>query len=275
MKKIMAVIAAAAVALTLVGCANFGAKTSGTKWKKTFKLDATDTEKLKDADGTEANYARGFAALSTSKKCNYIETTITLPAKEKDKAANIFTASGVSPAVIGLAIDVHETTVNNKKYYDFVLVGVRPSSGEFYVEKYENIAKDDLKESMITNDSAIGGAKSNAASGAAKWTSLDGKGSASFVSGKTVKIDTNADGDKSFTITVTQDTAGTYVIKNGTTKLGEYTRALTDAEKASTAKLAYGQIFMYGNAPKGTKLTAKFDSNKDATKGLFADEDEE
>lgn len=276
MKKIMAVIAAAAVALTLVGCANFGAKTSGTKWKKTFKLDATDTEKLKDADGTEANYARGFAALSSSKKCNYIETTVTLPAKEKDKAANIFTASGVSPAVIGLAIDVHETTVNNKKYYDFVLVGVRPSSGEFYVEKYENIAKDDLKESMITNDKAIGGASETAAAGAAKYTSLDGKSTgASFVSGKKVTVDTNEAGDKSFKITVTQDTAGTYVIKNGNTKLGEYTRALTDAEKASTAKLAYGQIFMYGNAPKGTKLTAKFDSNKDATKGLFADEDEE
>lgn len=273
MKKIMAVIAAAAVALTLVGCANFGAKTSGTKWSKNFAIDATG--EIKDADGTAADYARGFAALSASKKCSAIETTITLPKKDKKgNAVNIVKSSSGAFAVVGLAIDVHETEKAGKKYYDFVLVAVRPETGEFYVEKYENIAKDDLKESMNTSVSAIGGATKNAADGAAKWTSLDGKTSGSYVSGKKVKVE-NTDESWSWTITVTQDTKGTYIIKNGTTQLGTYTRALTDTEAAAKDPKAYGQVFMYGNAPKDTKLKATFKSNKDATVGLFADEDEE
>ena len=43
--------------------------------------------------------------------------------------------------------------------------------------------------------------------------------------------------------------------------------------KALGTKKAYGQVFIYGNAPKGTKIDAKFASNKDKTVGLFADEE--
>ena len=88
MKKILAVLAAAAVALLLVGCPNFGdVETSGDKWEENFKIDATG--ELKDGDGNaltgDSQYARGFVALSASKSCTEIETTITLEPDEDIK----------------------------------------------------------------------------------------------------------------------------------------------------------------------------------------------
>ena len=103
MKKIMTILAALAVALMLVGCAKFGdVQTSGTKWKKTFILNGTK------ADIGDNEFSRGFVALSSSKKCSEIETTITLP-KGND---NIFSV-GNKKSVIGLAFDVHLTKKGN------------------------------------------------------------------------------------------------------------------------------------------------------------------
>jgi len=272
MKKLMAVIAAAAVALTLVGCANFGdAKTSGTKYKKTFSLDATGD--IKDAEGKAAAYARGFAALSASKSCSEIETEITVPLVNDKKEA----VSTIANSVIGLAFDVHLTrNAENKEFYDFVLVGVRPATKEFYIEKYENIAKDDLKESMNTNTQAIGGAvkATDDNKDKARWISKDGKTSGAFAG---TKIETNAgdaqklaDEGYKWTVSVTQATAGTYKVAINGKELGEYKRDLLTGEKDK----AVGQVFMYGNAVAGEKFTANFNSNKDKTKGLFADEEE-
>ena len=282
MKKLLAVIAAAAVALTLVGCDQFGdVETSGNKWEKGFKIDATG--ELKDGEGNaltgDTQYARGFVALSTSKKCSAIETTITLPKKDEDgNVANIVTANG-KKAVVGLAFDVHETTKDDgKKYYDFILVGVKPSDGQFYVEKYENISKDNLKDSMNTTDPAIDGAVAATASNTdvARYTGKEPESytKGSFVtSGAKVAV-SETEESYSWTISVTQDVAGTYVVKNGNTLLGTYTRELTETEnKALKTKKAYGQVFIYGNAPKGTKIDATFASNKDKTVGLFADEE--
>jgi hypothetical protein len=263
MKKIMTILATAMVALMLVGCAKFGdVQTSGTKWKKTFILDGTK------ASVGDNQYSRGFSALSSSKKCSEIETTITLPIGDD----NIFEASG-KRSVIGLAFDVHITTVQGKDYYDFVLVGVKPSDGEFYVEKYERISKDELKEDMITIDSAINGATEDNASGPS-FTSLDGKSSGqNFVTSKKVNITTTAE-SKSFTISVTQTSKGVYVVKNGETTLGTYDRHDDLSSEETSAGKAYGQVFTYGNAPKGTKIKAVFESDKNKTVGLFADEEE-
>ena len=273
MKKIMTIIAAAAVALTLVGCANFGdAKASGTKYKKTYSIDATGD--IKDANGADASYARAFTALSTSKKCSAIETEVVLPVGEK--LENVVTSADGKNAVVGLAFDVHETEgTDGKKYYDFVLVGVKPADGGFYIEKYENVSKDNLKETMNTNDGAIDGAARGATTGA-KFTDCDGKTSGNWASGS-VKTFTDAakiatDG-YTWKVKVTQATAGTYEVLINDVKKGSYTRALTDAEKESKDKKAYGQVFMYLNAPKGTKIKAEFNSNKDNTVGLFADEE--
>lgn len=274
MKKIMTIIAAAAVALTLVGCANFGdAKASGTKYKKTYSIDATG-DLGKDSSGADNKYARAFTALSTSKKCSAIETEVVLPVGEN--LENVVTSTEGKNAVVGLAFDVHETEgTDGKKYYDFVLVGVKPADGGYYIEKYENISKDNLKETMNTNDGAIDGAKRGATTGA-KFTDCDGKTSGDWASG-TVK--TFADATKivsdgySWKIKVTQETAGTYEILINDVKKGTYKRDLTDAEKSSKDKKAYGQVFMYLNAPKGTKIKATFNSNKDNTVGLFADEE--
>ena len=272
MKKILAVIAAAAVALTLVGCVNLGdAKTSGSKWSKTFKLDATG--EIKDADGEDATYARGFASLSTSKFCSAIETTITLPKEDKkDKVLNIPVSDQKNPltnqfykSVVGLAFDVHEyKKADNKSYYSFVLVGVKPGDGGYYIEYYEDVLKDNLKESMNTNQGSIGGKYTEVAAETNGW--------AGTISG--------VDQEDCYTwkIRVTQDTAGTYKVLINDVVKGTYTRALTEDETKDTKHngKAYGQVFLYGNAPIGTKIEAKFASNKDknVTVGLFADEDE-
>lgn len=261
MKKFMTILATLAVALMLVGCAKLGdVQTYGTKWKKTFILNGTKPEVGEDDN------SRGFAALSASKKCWKISTTIKVP-KGDD---NIVSAEG-KKSVIGLAFDVHETKENNKSYYDFVLVGVKPSDGQFYVEKYTKISKDDLKEDMITEQSAIGNATRNNSTGAS-FTDCDGKTSGNWAS-STVDIEED-DESYSWTITVTQDTAGTYIVKNGNKELGSYTRSLTNEETKSTDKKAYGQIFTYGNAPYGTKIKAIFESDKTATVGLFAEEED-
>ncbi|MBO4629433.1 MAG: hypothetical protein J5687_05720 [Treponema sp.] len=274
MKKIMTIIAAAAVALTLVGCAKFGdADTSGVKWSKEFKLDATGD--LKDANGADAAYSRAFVALSASKKCSAIETKITLPIKNsKDEVV-----TAIASSVVGLAFDVHLTKdANNKEFYDFVLVGVRPATNEFYIEKYENISKDELKESMCTNDSAINGAvkATDSNKDKARWTSLDGKTSGAY---STTKIDTNAlnptklaEEGYTWTVSVTQATAGTYKVSINGKELGEYKRDLSEAETKD--KKAYGQVFMYGNAAKGEKFSATFKSDKEKTTGLFADDED-
>lgn len=285
MKKFMTILAVTALVLTLVGCASYGdAKASGSKWRKIFKLDAT-TEK-KDVDGKVAKNVRGFVALSASKNCSNIETTITLPVKDAENITVVKDAGANNGnyTVVGLAFDVHVTKdANNKEFYDFVLLGVQPSTGHWYLEKYMNIAKDDLQEDMNTNQSTIGNAtyvanERTAEAGKASWTSLDGKGNAVFA-GSTIKTfdaaTVQTDG-YSWTVSVTQDTAGTYVVKVGTKELGKYTRALTAEEKADTNHKgkAYGQVFMYGNAQAGTKINAKFRSDKEKTTGLFADEEE-
>ena len=273
MKKIMTIIAAAAVALTLVGCANFGeGKATGTKYKKTLSLDATGD--LKDSTGAEMSYSRAFMALSASKNCSEIETEITVPLVN-DKKEEVST---IAASVIGLAFDTHLTkNAEGKEFYDFVLVGVRPATKEFYIENYENISKDELKESMVTNEKAIGGAVEATSSNTdkARYTSCDSKKTGAAFS--STKIDTNAgdvqklaDEGYKWTVTVTQATAGTYKVAINGKELGEYKRDLTDKEKDK----AVGQVFMYGNAVKDEKFTAKFNSNKDKTKGLFADEEE-
>lgn len=276
MKKLMTVLATALVALTLVGCTALGdAKTSGTKWTKTFKLDATG--ELKDAAGNKADFSRGFASLSTSKKCSAIETVVTVPVTDaKKNVLSIPTSTAGKNAVVGLAFDVHLTKITKEnatkdlpegtEVYDFVLVGVKPADGFFYIEKYVNVKKENLKESMITKADTIGGTYTPLAPETSGWASKSPI--------KTIDPNTFATEGYSWKIGVTQETAGTYVIKLNGTEYAKYTRPLTDAEKASKDGKAYGQVFLYGNAPEGTKFQAKFASNKDATVGLFADEEE-
>lgn len=266
-KKIMlGVVAAAAIVLT--GCANLGdAKTSGTKWSKTFKLDATGD--IKTAEGEDALYSRAFAALSASKKCSAIETEISIPVVDKKgNPVSVVATTTPSYAVTGLAFDVH--LVDGK--YDFVLVGIQAATGRFYVEKYSGVSKDKLKESMMTKDGNI--------DTEATVVSCDGKAAnAAYVTGKAFPITSAedlADPEKGYSwkIGVTQETAGTYVVKINDEKVATYTRELTADEKKEDEAKAYGQIFMYGNAPKDIKFTAKYKSNKDATVGLFADDEE-
>ena len=258
MKKIMTILATAMVALMLVGCAKFGdVQTSGTKWKKTFNLDGTKSTVH------SGEYSRGFSALSSSTKCYEIETTISVPMGTNPE--NIV-VSGDNKSVIGLAFDVHVTkNAQNKDVYDFVLVGVKPSDGGYYVEHYTGVLKEKLKEDMITNEPTIGGTYTEVAAETNGW--------AGTVAVNNAGTNVNEVGYQ-WTIKVTQQTPGTYkILINGQEK-ATYTRALTSAESSSNEGKAYGQIFTYGNAPYGTKIKAVFESNKDTTHGLFADEEE-
>lgn len=178
---------------------------------------------------------RGAAAvaLSTSKKCSEIETTITLPKKDAD----------------------------GKDYYDFILVGARPNDGRWYIEHYYNVPKDDLKDTMNTTEPTMGGA----------YDPLVAEGNDGYAG--TLSNYNKAD-EYTWTVKVTQEEAGKYKIYINDDYKVTYSRDLTENEnKALGTKKAYGQVFIYGNAPKGTKIDAKFASNKDKTVGLFADEE--
>lgn len=237
-KKIMlGVVAAAAIVLT--GCANLGdGDLGGTKYKKTLTLDATEiTEK----------YSRAFAQLSTSKKVKAIETEISV------KAAD---CTSLTKSVVGLAFDVHLTKDSEgKEFYDFVLVGLKPADGFYYVERYKNVSKDALKEDMKTNEGTIGGTYTAICPEVSGW------------SGTALNV---KDGDDyKWTVKVTQD-AGVYTI-NVNDKSYTYTGETKDDDGD-----AIGMVFLYGNAPKGEKFKAAYNTNKDkkATIGLFADDEE-
>lgn len=245
--------AVAVMAFALTGCTGFGdQETSGGKWEKTFSLDATE-------DGMVEKYSRGFAPLSASKNCSAIETTITV---SKDSVL----VGEASKAVVGEAFDVHLTKdEEGNEFFDFVLIGVQVESGKYYVERYVGVSKDKLKDTMKTDDIDID------ADATVKF--LDGKAASAAYCANPITIKTNDDGDYTWDIAVTQETDLTYVVSLNGNKVAEYTPAEADVNlgKLKSKNKQVGQIYMYGNAPKGTTISAVYASNKETTVGLFED----
>lgn len=241
--------AVAVVAFALVGCGFGDAELSGNKWEKNVKLDATEESEV------EYTYSRAFKPLSTSKNCSAISTTIVV-----DKENTIETAGGKN-AVVGLAFDTHLS--EDGEFYDFVLVGVKPVDGKYYVERYTGVSKEALKEDMKTKDTTIGGTYTEVVPEVGGWAAT------------ALTLEPNADGNKEWTITVTQDTPFTYDIAINGNKVGSYEVADDDQVegKLKSKGKQVGQVFVYGNAPKGTKFDATYTSDKEATVGLFADEE--
>ena len=271
MKKIMAIIAAALVALTLMGCDMLGeGKTTGTKWKKTMTVDGTEIT---------TTYRRFLKPLSTSKKVSTIKTTIAVDTENSVLKSD---ASGKERnAVIGLAFDFHKDTT--AKTYDFVLLGFAPETKKFYIERYASVSYDKAKgaeEAMAEDAEDLGSSGFDTNDGSmADYISF--KGTAYPLSIGTSQIDDDwyaapagsykADGDNGFEIyvQVKQKTAGTYEIYLGDTKVATYAGSVKDDDGN-----CIGGAAVYANTPKGTKVKVKYISDKTATTGLFADEEE-
>ena len=269
MKKIMTIIAAAAVALTLMGCDMLGkGQTTGTKWKKTMTVDGTEIE---------TTYRRFLKPLSTSKNVTAIKTTIAVDTENSVLKSD---ASGRERnAVVGLAFDFHKNT--ETKTYDFVLLGFAPETKKFYIERYASVSYDKAKsaeEAMEEGKEDLGSSGFDTNDGSmAAYVSFDGNFPMAITENqidddwKVAPTDGyKADGENGFEIyvQVKQDTAGTYEIYLGETKVATY----AGTEKDDDGN-CIGGAAVYANTPKGTKVKVKYISDKTATTGLFADEE--
>lgn len=285
MKKLLIGAAMLAAVFAFTGCLQDmgeGSK-SGTKFNKTMIVDATtDTfmdlaAKTEDADKNgkqDVLYRRYFSELSTSKEVAAIETTITINKKESIVTATTEKRDSAVNAVVGLAFDVHKS---EEDVYDFVIVGVKPVDGYFYVERYENIAKakanaGETDDGFDTTDGSLG-AYTPVVKEVEGWAA------------NPITFTEDKDGNKQFTVKIEQTTPKTYDILINGKKVGSYNGTVVNAEPverndgkdkdtfAEVGEFAVGGIGMYANCPEGTKLKVKYSSDKSKTYGLFIDEE--
>ena len=275
MKKLMAVIAALAVALTLTSCDFLGkGKTSGTKWNTKMTVDGTSITK---------KYRRFIKQLSTSEKVTDIKSTITVDLEKSTIKSND------GNAVVGIAFDFHTTKVEGVKTFDFVLVGIAPETNKFYIERYENISSEKAKsiseEAMKEDDgdSAFDTDDSSMGSGDAPYVAFSGSFPMSidkYISNDWKDLPsgsyTETEGESyEINFRVEQATAGTYDIYLGNTKVATYAgkEKCTDAKNKDNYGKCWGGAAVYANTPKGCKVVVKYAQDKEATNGLFADEE--
>ena len=305
MKKLMAVIAAAAVALTLVGC-NFGdtkglgAQQAGTK--KNLTVSASN-------DGTDGKlYKRGWKQLGTKESVQALETKITIDmskvagyAKSSGTGDNITWAAGTADdynkavaVVIGLIFDLHETDLKEDdattgmkkgKYYDFVLIGYQPSTVSYYIERYENVPKGLFAEasnegsfSALASYVKATGITDTVGTGKPAYITPSAADKAKIAKTATGKLPkSEEDGDnggttdvslQEITVKITQETAGTYKIN-----LGDKDYTYSGTVKNDKGYCVGGAGY-YINCPVGLAATANYNSKNDNTIGLNVDEEE-
>ena len=284
MKKIMTIIAAAAVALTLVGCqmGNLDADKKGTKKNLTVTVENP---------GPSADlYKRGWKQLGTKETVQALETKITIDMTKvsgkvtkgtDDKYSASETGTDVN-AVIGLIFDLHETTVKAEqattakpagKYYSFVLIGYQPAGKKYYIERFEDVTKDafdkgdfpDAKE-YITPTSTV-----------AFYT----PSATTFVTERTGKFPGDEDGNKAsdadialqeITVKITQAEKGKFKINLGDKEWPYNPTANTEYNNKDGYRI--GGAGYYVNCPVGCVAKANFNSKNDNTKGLNADEED-
>lgn len=289
MKKLLIGAAMLAAVFAFTGCVqDFGpdGDNKGTKWNKTMTVDATELEELGDPE--KQDYSRYWSELSTSKEVAAFKTTIEI--FNEDTIENKDGAN----AVVGLVFDAHETKVtaddgSNDIVRDFVLIGYQPATNRFYIERYENISSNELKEGLQTETSSMGSYKSFVGN-IGSMTLGDEQVSGDWKNVPNGWVTTNEDGNKTFTIEVKQDTPGTYTIFFGNTKIGTYNGTVKNKKPidnglnsdiegydnttfAEKETFAVGGMGIYGNCPTGTKLKVKYSSDKTKTYGLFIDEE--
>lgn len=282
MKKLLIGAAMLAAVFAFTGCLGDmgeGSK-SGTKFNKTMIVNATTDTFMDKAEKAEVDekpailYRRYFSELSTSKEVAAIETTITINKKESIETAKTTKREKPVNAVVGLAFDVHKS---KEDVYDFVIVGVKPVDGYFYVERYTDIAKakanaGETDDGFDTTDGSLG-AYTAVVKEVEGWAA------------NPIKFTEDKDGNKQFTVKIEQTTPKTYDILINGEKVGSYNGTVVNTEPvesndgkdkdtfAEVGEFAVGGIGMYANCPEGTKLKVKYSSDKSKTYGLFIDEE--
>ena len=237
-KKILLGLAATACAVTFMSCGikNKNAKVSGLKTNKTMEIDATDI--------AAGSFLRAFNQLGTLEQVSAITSTLYF---NKDEVSN--------DSVVGYAFDLNNDKDDKGKdiqdSYNFVLIGFRPSDGNFYLERYKEVSMKD-NNGEVTN-SALG--KYISCTNGTSWTSS--YGSHDDWRQSTPGTYYTIDEDKNITlkITVTQETAKTYKIKMGDVEIGSYTRDndVKEVNLTSDGK-AQGGVAFYANAKPGAKF---------------------
>jgi len=266
-------------------------------------------------------YKRVWEQLGTKETVQALETTITIDVSNVDgkcttdgdiTAADTKwfvgedkTTTKESHAVVGLIFDLHETTVKDadgkdKKVNDFVLIGYRPYKKSYYVERYSNVPKEAFD--AATNDSSFSDAEGieveYLASKSGKTTSSTVYyiENATGVTESHGKLGEDKKGNKndeevdlqSFTVSITQETKGTYLIKvfgeefeytplvPEDTKLAAawYTKDKATTKDVDEGGYRIGGAGYYVNVPVGTGVKANFDSDNDNTIGLEEEVDE-
>ena len=296
-KKIfLAAIAVAAFAFT--GCMDLtkgldNKKTTGTKYNLTVEASNAQTEgKL---------FQRGWQQLGTKETVQSITTVISVDTTKVDSiiktepdAEGNYTVVDSNyegkkkdlHAVVGLIFDLHQTKTKEvdeggqkvtKKLYDFVLVGYRPYDDGFYIEKYKDVTEDAF--AAATNDSVFAPAANTEYITATQSTAFV-NGTDNWVESKKGKLGKDDNGKeyadevplKKFTVTVTQETAGTYKINMG----GKDYTYTPEPNEDWTNKDGYriGGAGYYVNAPLSTTVKANFNSKNDNTVGLFEEDAE-
>lgn len=267
MKKIMAILAASAVALTLMGCDLLAAKagsgeSEGTKTNQTITVDATAEAEKK----LEKDYRRFVKQLGGSEKVAEITTTITFNDKDsiltiKDSKGNV-TASTKIGYVFGMnkswdaTKDEAVKDTADSKLRDFYVFGFDPNGKRAYVEHYSNI---NFKEELDTDESAIGTCD-EAIYGGGSWAAV-----------KEGTDYTVEDGVYTLVVSVKQSKKGTYEFFLGDKSLGstKLTSKFVDDDG-----YAIGGVGGYVNVPKGGKAVVNYATDKKSVTGtFFADEE--
>jgi hypothetical protein len=268
--------------------------TEGDKWDFTASVDhlhkTADTNYV-----TDKLYQRAWTQLGNKESVSKLKTTITfvsessvVKAKVKDAtlaevqavdssitelpvgADKYYTldASGTEKmAVVGFLFDLHKTKNSaNKTVYDFILIGIRPSTREYYIDRYYNVPDGVMEKATSLSD-----LWDNAET---YHESLDGKAStAAYVATPipenkfTKGEDENGNETLSFDLTLTQANGKYTVSFCGITKeINTTTRTAAAEDKDGVIR---GGAGVYSNAPLGTIAKIQSVVDKDNTEGLY------
>ena len=298
-KKLLLCTVAAVAAGGLGGCGTQSGdgSTTGNKKNTTMTVDATDiTAESKTTDGgtVGTNYTstagkRYWSQLGSSEKVQAITTTITIDKSESTYSYTYDTTNNITRyAVVGYAFDMNEYKDDDgNKTYDFFLLGFRPETKKFYVERYTGISS---KTTGVYTTNSLGDyyyLSDYSSSYSKTWEkatsdTLDWKDAT-----ENTHYTVNDDGDIVIPVTIAQDAAGTYVISLNGTEVAEYTY-VADGESNSLSSYSYtnhktvsssdnhlqGGVTVYGFAPYGTKVVATYETDTSSVTGTFNIDDD-
>ena len=273
-KKILLGLVATAAVIGFVGCkaiATDNAETSGTKWDKTVKVDASEVA---------TGFKRAFEQLGTLEQAQQFDAEITFNCLDED--------NNIIDAVYGLAFDLNfdknEEDKDITDSYNFVLIGINPSKkngkGQYYVERYKEVSME--ANNGVTTTNALGDYISYTSAGkVGQWTT-DYKDNYSDWADAEGLYTADNEGNVTINLSVKQTTAGTYTVTAGGKTICTYTRSDKSTKKpeefVNVTKDGYAQggIAMYTNAKPGQKIEFNCKINKDTFIGkLQAEEIEE